>query len=72
MVGAIMNLGALIPLLKLAQDSGLVETKKTTTTIFEEIRPKKVEPGTITVNIDPMVVWEYKQKLKRDKALRKI
>ena len=66
-----MNLGALIPLLKLVQDIGLVETKKTTT-IFEEIRPKKVEPGTITVNLDPMTVWEYKQKIKRDKALRKI
>jgi hypothetical protein len=65
-----MNLGALIPLLKLAQDVGLMETKKTT--IFEEIRPKKVQPGTITVNLDPMAVWEYEQKIKRDKALRKI
>jgi len=67
-----MNLGALIPLLKLAQDSGLVETKKTTTTIFEKIRPKKFEPGTITVNLEPGVVWEYKQEIKRKKALRKI
>ena len=66
-----MNLGALIPLLKLVQDIGLVETKKTTT-IFEEIRPKKVEPGTITVNIDPMTLWEYRQEIKRKKALRKI
>jgi len=65
-----MNLGALIPLLKLAQDVGLMEFKKTT--IFETIRPKKFEPGTITVNLEPGVVWEYKQKLKRDKALRKI
>ena len=66
-----MNLGALIPLLKLVQDIGLVETKKTTT-IFEEIRPKKVEPGTITVNIDPMTLWEYRQEIKRKKALRKV
>ena len=67
-----MNLGALIPLLKLVQDTGLIKTKKTTTTIFEEIRPKKVEPGTITVNIDPMTLWEYRQEIKRKKALRKI
>ena len=65
-----MNLGALIPLFKLAQDIGLVETKKTTTTIFEEIRPKKVEPGTITVNIAPEDLAAYLAEQERLRALR--
>ena len=64
-----MNLGALIPLLKLVQDIGLVETKKTTT-IFEEIRPKKVEPGTITVNLDPGVVSSYVERERVKRILR--
>ena len=63
-----MNLGALIPLLKLAQDSGLVETKKTT--IFETIRPKKFLPGTITVNLEPGVVAAYQERERVKKVLR--
>ena len=67
-----MNLGALIPLLKLAQDTGLVETDKTTTTttIFEEIRPKKITPGTITVNLEPGVVSSYEERERVKKVLR--
>jgi len=65
-----MNLGALIPLLKLAQDVGLMETKRTT--IFEEIRPKKFEPGTITVNLEPGVVAAYQERERARKLLRKI
>ena len=63
-----MNLGALIPLLKLAQDIGLMETKRTT--IFETIRPKQVEPGTITVNLDPGVAWSYRERERTKKVLR--
>ena len=63
-----MNLGALIPLLKLAQDVGLMETKKTT--IFETIRPKKITPGTITVNLDPGVAWSYRERERTKRALR--
>ena len=63
-----MNLGALIPLLKLAQDVGLMEFKKTT--IFEPIRPKKFEPGTITVNLDPGVAWSYRERERTKKVLR--
>jgi len=65
-----MNLGALIPLLKLAQDVGLMETKKIT--IFEPIRPKKFEPGTITVNLEPGVVAAYQERERARKLLRKI
>ena len=65
-----MNLGALIPLLKLAQDVGLMETKKTT--IFEEIRPKKVQPGTITVNLEPGVVTAYQERERTKKVLREV
>ena len=63
-----MNLGALIPLLKLAQDVGLMETKKTT--IFETIRPKKIEPGTITVNLDPGVEASYLERERVKRILR--
>jgi hypothetical protein len=65
-----MNLGALIPLLKLAQDIGLMETKKTT--IFEPITPKKFEPGTITVNLEPGVISSYEERERARKLLRKI
>jgi len=65
-----MNLGALIPLLKLAQDSGLVETKIKRTTIFETIRPKKFKPGTITVNLEPGVVSSYVERERVKKVLR--
>jgi len=63
-----MNLGALIPLLKLAQDVGLMETKRTT--IFETIRPKKITPGTITVNLGPGVVSSYVERERVKKVLR--
>jgi len=63
-----MNLGALIPLLKLAQDVGLMETKRTT--IFETIRPKKITPGTITVNLKPGVVSSYVERERVKKVLR--
>jgi len=63
-----MNLSALIPLLKIAQDSGLVETKKTT--IFETIRPKKITPGSITVNLEPGVVSSYVERERVKKVLR--
>jgi len=63
-----MNLGALIPLLKLAQDVGLMEFKKTT--IFETIRPKKFEPGTITVNLEPGVVSSYVERERVKRILR--
>jgi len=63
-----MNLGALIPLLKLAQDVGLMETKKTT--IFETIRPKKITPGSITVNLEPGVVSSYVERERVKKVLR--
>jgi len=63
-----MNLGALIPLLKLAQDVGLMETKRTT--IFETIRPKKIEPGTITVNISPEDMAAYRERERVKRALR--
>jgi len=64
-----MNLGALLSFLKLAQDSGIIETKKTTT-IFEPITPKKVEPGTITVNLKPGVFEAYLERERTKKALR--
>ena len=64
-----MNLGALLSFLKLAQDSGIIETKKTTT-IFETIRPKKITPGTITVNLDPGVAWSYRERERTKKVLR--
>ena len=63
-----MNLGALLSFLKLAQDSGIIETKKTT--IFETIRPKKITPGTITVNLDPGVAWSYRERERTKKVLR--
>ena len=63
-----MNLSALIPLLKLAQDVGLMEFKKTT--IFEPIRPKKFEPGTITVNLEPGVVSSYVERERVKRILR--
>jgi hypothetical protein len=66
-----MNLGALIPLLKLAQDLELLDDK-TTTTIFEPITPKKFEPGTITVNLEPGVVSSYVERERARKLLRKI
>ena len=65
-----MNLGALLSFLKLAQDSGILETKKTTTTIFETIRPKKITPGTITVNLEPGVAWSYRERERTKKVLR--
>jgi len=65
-----MNLGALIPLLKLAQDVGLMEFKKTT--IFEPITPKKFEPGTITVNLEPGVVSAYQERERTKKVLREV
>jgi len=68
-----MNLGALIPLLKLAQDTGLLEKgPTTTTTIFEEIRPKKVEPGTITVNLKPGVYEAYQERERTKKVAREV
>jgi len=63
-----MNLGALLSFLKLAQDSGILETKRTT--IFEPIRPKKFEPGTITVNLDPGVVSSYVERERVKRILR--
>ena len=65
-----MNLGALIPLLKLVQDSGLVDAKTKTITIFEPITPKKFEPGTITVNLEPGVAWSYRERERTKKVLR--
>jgi len=63
-----MNLGALLSFLKLAQDSGILETKRTTR--FEPIRPKKFEPGTITVNLDPGVVSSYVERERVKRILR--
>jgi len=63
-----MNLGALLSFLKLAQDSGILETKRTT--IFETIRPKKFLPGTITVNLKPGVVSSYVERERVKKVLR--
>jgi len=63
-----MNLGALLSFLKLAQDSGIIETKKTT--IFETIRPKKITPGTITVNLEPGVVSSYVERERVKRILR--
>ena len=65
-----MNLGALIPLLKLVQDSGLVDAKTKTITIFEPITPKKFEPGTITVNLEPGVVAAYQERERVKRILR--
>jgi len=65
-----MNLGAMIALLKLVQDSGFTDSKPTTTG-WEVLTGAGVRDIEYTINLDPEKVAAWREKQAAIQALRK-
>ena len=65
-----MNLGAMIALLKLVQDSGFTDSKPTTTG-WEVLTVAGVRDIEYTINLDPEKVAAWREKQAAIQALRK-
>ena len=66
-----MNLGALIGLLKLASDTGVIDSKPTTTG-WEVLTGAGVRDVEYTINLDPSKVAAWREKQAAIQAIRKI
>jgi len=66
-----MNLGALLPLLKLVQDIGLVDSKPTKTG-WEILTGAGVRDIEYTINLDPGKLAAWRERQSAIQAIRKI
>ena len=67
-----MNLGALIGLLKLAQDTGVIDDSKPTTTGWEVLTGAGVRDVEYTINLDPAKVAAWRERQVIVQAIHKI